>query len=31
MDIEVERVLSAVEERLRRANVLIPAQLVSIG
>ncbi len=31
MDIEVERVLNAVAERLRRANAILPAQLVSIG
>jgi lipopolysaccharide heptosyltransferase I len=31
MDIEVDRVCNAVEERLRRASALIPAQLVSIG
>jgi lipopolysaccharide heptosyltransferase I len=31
MDIEVERVLNAVTERLRRANRLAPERLVSIG
>ena len=31
MDIEVERVLNAVTERLRRANRLTPERLVSIG
>ncbi len=31
MDIDVERVLNAVTERLRRANRLVPERLVSIG
>jgi hypothetical protein len=31
MDIEVERVLHAVTDRLRRAGRVAPARLVSIG
>jgi hypothetical protein len=31
MDIDVERVLHAVEARLQRAGHLAPAELVSIG